>query len=175
MTILAQEQSMAAPTVCRQHPTVETGLHCNRCDRPICPKCARRTVVGYKCDDCIRQMEGAFFNGGLSDYLIAALIALPLSVLVMFLFTVVTESIGWFSWMIALAAAPRAAGMMTTAIRWGARQRRARYLARVVAVCMALSALPFFLYPLLWSDLYGVIGLGIFGAAGIRSLMAELN
>ncbi|MBA2247993.1 MAG: hypothetical protein H0W23_07685 [Chloroflexia bacterium] len=29
-----------------------TGLRCNRCGKPICPRCAVRTPVGMRCPDC---------------------------------------------------------------------------------------------------------------------------
>lgn len=37
---------------CSYHPNVMTGLRCNRCGKPICPKCAVRTPVGMRCPDC---------------------------------------------------------------------------------------------------------------------------
>ncbi len=48
------------PTVCYRHPQVETGLRCNRCNRPICPRCARQTPVGYRCPDCIGQVQSHY-------------------------------------------------------------------------------------------------------------------
>ncbi len=37
---------------CARHPSVETLLHCGRCDTPICPKCAVFTDVGARCPSC---------------------------------------------------------------------------------------------------------------------------
>lgn len=37
---------------CSYHPNDMTGLRCNRCGKPICPKCAVRTPVGLRCPDC---------------------------------------------------------------------------------------------------------------------------
>lgn len=37
---------------CSYHPKVMTGLRCNRCGKPICPQCAVRTPVGFRCPDC---------------------------------------------------------------------------------------------------------------------------
>lgn len=37
---------------CSYHPDVMTGLRCNRCGKPICPKDAQRTDVGMRCPDC---------------------------------------------------------------------------------------------------------------------------
>lgn len=43
---------------CSYHPDVMTGLRCNHCGKPICPKCAVRTPVGQRCPDCagVRSM-----------------------------------------------------------------------------------------------------------------------
>ncbi len=37
---------------CSYHPNVMTGLRCSRCGKPICPQCAVRTPVGFRCPDC---------------------------------------------------------------------------------------------------------------------------
>ncbi len=37
---------------CSYHPKVLTGLRCSRCGKPICPQCAVRTPVGFRCPDC---------------------------------------------------------------------------------------------------------------------------
>ena len=64
---------------CYRHPNVETNLRCKKCDRYICSKCANHTPVGYICPECLRAQEDKFYSGSFGDYLIAAVIALPLS------------------------------------------------------------------------------------------------
>ena len=39
---------------CAEHPDVETGLRCGKCDKPICPKCMVETPVGARCRECAR-------------------------------------------------------------------------------------------------------------------------
>jgi hypothetical protein len=39
---------------CATHPSVETGLTCNRCAIPICPRCMVQTPVGARCRSCAR-------------------------------------------------------------------------------------------------------------------------
>lgn len=41
--------------VCYRHPKEETTLRCSKCDRPICPRCAVLTTVGYRCPECGRE------------------------------------------------------------------------------------------------------------------------
>jgi len=59
------------PIYCYRHPTVETGLRCNRCSKPICPKCAQRGPVGFRCPDCVIELEDRYYSqvqGELNPY-----------------------------------------------------------------------------------------------------------
>jgi hypothetical protein len=37
---------------CSYHPNVLTRLRCSKCGKPICPRCAVETPVGFRCPDC---------------------------------------------------------------------------------------------------------------------------
>lgn len=54
-----------APTVeyCYRHPTVATGVHCTRCERPICPDCMIPAPVGFQCPDCVADARREFRKG----------------------------------------------------------------------------------------------------------------
>ena len=39
---------------CYRHPGRETGVSCNRCDRPVCPECRVDAAVGFQCRECVR-------------------------------------------------------------------------------------------------------------------------
>ena len=60
---------------CSFHPKVETHLRCNRCDRPICIKCATRTPTGYRCPECIRSQQKIFITTKWYDHVIAVAIS----------------------------------------------------------------------------------------------------
>ncbi|MBI3743716.1 MAG: hypothetical protein HY261_05440 [Chloroflexi bacterium] len=42
---------------CSTHPDVETRLTCQRCEKPICPRCMVQTPVGYRCRECARVQK----------------------------------------------------------------------------------------------------------------------
>ena len=60
---------------CTFHPKVETQLRCNRCDKPICIKCATRTPTGYRCPECIRSQQKIFITTKWYDQVIAVAVS----------------------------------------------------------------------------------------------------
>jgi membrane associated rhomboid family serine protease len=40
---------------CYRHPDRETGVRCQRCERPICPACMVPAPVGVQCVECVRR------------------------------------------------------------------------------------------------------------------------
>jgi Tat protein translocase TatC len=55
----------APPTIeyCYRHPSVQTGVHCTRCGRPICTECMIPAPVGYQCPECVQQARREFRQG----------------------------------------------------------------------------------------------------------------
>ena len=162
-------------TKCATHPDIETTLKWGKCGKPICPKCARRTPVGFRCPDCIREQEDKFYSGGNVDYLIAVAISFPLSLVVAGLFTFLLSGL-WLLWtlLIGFFVAPVVAGFIAEAVRWGVRKRRSRYLGRVVAGCLILATLPFLLFSLLGGS-GGLIASGMFMFLGATTVLARLR
>ena len=160
---------------CYRHPDVETGLRCNRCGKPICPQCARRTPVGFRCPDCIREQEDKYYSGGNMDYVIAAVIGFPLSLIAAGLFTFVLNGFGFFMILIAFFLAPAVGGIIAEAVRWGVGRRRSRYLRHVVVGCIILASAPFLLLMLLSGNLYGLIGPGLFVFLASSTVVARLR
>jgi hypothetical protein len=160
---------------CYRHPGVETALRCNRCNRPICPKCARRTPVGFRCPECIREQENKYYSGGNADYFIAAAIALPLSLIAAGLFIFILGRLGFWAYFIGLFVAPAVSGFVAEAVRWGVRRRRSRYLAHVAAGSLILATVLVALYGFLFVGSFGLIAAGIFLFLGAATIMARLR
>jgi hypothetical protein len=55
---------------CAVHTDRETELRCNKCDRYMCAQCAVNTPVGYRCRECVRQVEDKFFSANNNDMLL---------------------------------------------------------------------------------------------------------
>lgn len=160
---------------CYRHPQVETGLRCNRCNRPICTKCAHRTPVGFRCPDCIREHENKYYSGGNLDYIIAAVVAFPLALIAVWLFAAIFGRFSIWLLFIGIFVVPAVTGFIAEAVRWAVRKRRSRYLGHVVAGCIILAALPLLVVSLLAGSLGGLIAPGMFLVLGVTTAMARLR
>lgn len=79
MTFVPHDMAVDEKTYCTAHPTVETGLRCNKCGRYMCVKCSVRTPVGYRCKQCVYQQQDAFFGATIRDYILAGIVSFVLS------------------------------------------------------------------------------------------------
>ena len=118
---------------CVNHPNVETSLRCNRCERPICPRCAVLTPTGYRCKDCVRGLQKNFDTAQTIDYPFAFIVAGGLSFMGSFL----TRYLGFFT----IFLAPIAGVIVAEAVRAVIRRRRSRLLYQVAPVGAALGSL----------------------------------
>ena len=125
---------MSEPLTCINHPKVETYLRCNRCNEPICTKCAIQTPVGYRCPDCVRNQQKVFYTDFRPiHYLIAAIVALPLSLIAGWLI----PSLGWF----AIILGPLAGGAIANVTHWAIGRRRGQYTWLVVCGSIVATSL----------------------------------
>jgi len=150
---------------CANHPQVPTSLRCNKCGKLICPKCAVRTPVGYRCKSCVRQQQQIFETAVWYDYLIAAVIAAPLAGIAGALLI----NLGFF----VIFLAPVAGGVVAEIVRVGVRRRRGRYLSLAATGAFVLGCLPLFLYPLFIASLSLAAG-GRGAVLGLGSLVILL-
>jgi hypothetical protein len=135
----AQLEPAGELTFCVNHPTVATGLRCNRCGDPICVRCAVLTPVGYRCKKCIREQQAAFYTGLPVDYIIAVVVSVPLAAAGAY----IASLLGIF---LAIFVGP-AAGALVADLAWRAiGRRRSRYVWLVVCASIIIATVGISLY-----------------------------
>jgi len=126
-----------AVVFCPKHPTIETSLRCNRCERPMCVKCAVQTPTGYRCKECVSGQQKTFETAEWVDYFLGAGVAGFLS----FLGSLIVPRLGFFS----ILLAPIAGGIIAEAVRFAIRKRRSKRLFQVITASALLGSLPMML------------------------------
>lgn len=152
-----------AELFCYRHPTRSTSLRCYKCNKPICSECAVKTPVGYLCPTCQREAEDAFYNNKVTDYIVAALVALPLSLIAGSL--VVRFSGGIFMILLFIFAGGAVGGFIARLSKRAIGRRRGRFIPHVVTACIIIGVV-FFAWPWLLVLITGVGG-ALFKLAGI--------
>ncbi len=152
---------------CANHPGVETGLRCKRCNKPICAKCAISTPTGYICKECENLHEKSFDTATSRDYIIAGILALVISGLGSF--------VGSFLGFFVLLAAPIAGVAIAEAVRGAVQRRRSKRLFQVVAVATALGGLPMLLIALVSFNLFGMALQGFYLVTAITTAYQRLK
>lgn len=144
---------------CAFHPDTETRLHCNRCEKPICAKCAVQTPVGYRCRDCVKGQQAHFETVRALDYFIAAAIS--------------AVGVGLATWVLrflsywGLFLAPVVGGGLAEIVRLAVGRRRGRRLPMAAAIAGGLGVLPHLVLPLLGIIMGLVAGAGLEYFAGV--------
>jgi hypothetical protein len=147
--------SQSTPIYCANHPTVETSLRCNRCEKPICSKCAILTPTGYRCQECVRSQQKVFDTAVWYDYLLAIAIGFILS----YIGSRIVTYIGFFT----IFVAPIAGMIIAEAIRAAIRRRRSNLLFLLTGIAVALGALIPIILWLLWGFLsITLVWLGVY-------------
>jgi len=125
--------SDVSPQFCYKHPNIETGLRCNRCDRPICSRCAIHTETGYRCPECIRDQQKIFDTARWYDFLLAICVSVVLS----FLGSLLVTFIGLFT----IFLAPVAGMAISEVVRFVTHRRRNRGLFKLVGVAVFIGGI----------------------------------
>jgi hypothetical protein len=141
---------------CYVHPTRETSLRCNNCERPICAQCAVRTPTGYRCKECVRNRQKTFDTSEWYDYISGFVVAAILSGIAAFLVTLI-GGIGFIGWFLIAAGAPTAGVIISEGVRTVTRKRRSRSLFVTVAIGVVLGALPVVLFQLVTGNMFGIL------------------
>ena len=140
----------AAPFVCANHPNKTTTLRCNRCEKPICSKCARLTPTGYRCRECLSGQQKVFETAISRDYFLA----FPIAAILGLVGSVVALYIGLF----AILLGPIAGSIIAESVRFVVQKRRSKQLFLITAAGVAAGCLPVVLYIL-----FNLIALTVFG------------
>jgi len=158
---------------CVNHPNVETLLRCNRCGKPICLKCAVHTPVGYRCKECVRGQQEAFYTATPAHQVAGSGVALVLGLLL----GIAAYFVGHLSWF-SILIAPVAGGGVGEAIFRAAGRKRARHFEWLGSGLTTIGGLSAFLplyfllgYPNLWLLLWGLL----FIAMGVGTVYARLK
>jgi hypothetical protein len=122
------------PLFCVHHPGRETRMRCNLCDKPICPKCAVHTPVGFRCKACVKAQQSDFYTARWYDYPLSAGVAFGLSVAA----AMVASQAGWW---LTLFAGPLAGGLVGKAVHAAIGRRRGRWIWLTCAVSIVVGTL----------------------------------
>jgi len=141
---------------CANHPETETMLRCNRCEKPICGKCAVLTDTGYRCRECIRGQQKVFETAEWVDYPIAFVVAGVLS----FIGGLIAPRLSFF----VILLAPIAGTIVAEAVRFAIRRRRANNLYLTAAAGALIGSLPGLIGQILALNLLGILWYGIYSA-----------
>ncbi len=134
---------------CANHPNIETNLRCNKCEKPICSKCAILTPTGYRCRECVRGQQKIFETAEWVDY---PFIFISVAVLA-FLGSLIAYRLNFF----VILVAPIAGGLIAEAARLITRRRRSKRLFILAAVAAVIGCLPIGLQFILSFSLFGLI------------------
>lgn len=133
---------------CTNHPGVPTSLRCNRCEKPICIKCAVLTPTGYRCRECVRGQQKTYETAQWLDFPLACGLAFVIGFLGSFLARAM--------FFLIIFVAPIVGTITAETVRVVVRRRRSKRLFQAVAISTALGSL---LLPL-----FRIIGIVVQGS-----------
>ena len=152
---------------CENHPDTETMLRCNRCEKPICSKCAILTDTGYRCKSCVRGQQKAFETAETVDYPIAFVVAAILS----FIGGLIAPRLSFF----VILLAPIAGTIIAEAVRFSIRRRRSKNLFITAAAGALIGSLPGLIGQIMAINLLGILWYGIYSAVVTSTVFYRLQ
>lgn len=129
-----------------------TGLRCYRTGVPICPKCSKRTEMGYLSVDAAKEQADKFFNIETTDYVLAGIIAFMMALGIGFF---VVSILRFF--IFAIFAGVFAGGAVSEAVQRTIKFKRGRYTGRVVGAGIIIATGVLLMFNPLSAAIYGVI------------------
>ncbi len=131
---------------CAAHPGVETSLRCNKCGKPICPRCMVQTPVGARCPDCARLYKLPTYRVSARYYLRGAGTALGMAVVSGVIWGVVGGLLPFFYFNLLLG--PGVGFAIGEVISISVNRKRGKGLAAIAGVAVVISYLVSILLPL---------------------------
>lgn len=157
---------------CTVHPSVETALHCNKCGRPMCVKCAVRTPVGYRCKECVKDQQKTFFNANKFDPVIQGALTFILAFIATILAGFVAPAIPFYGWLAAFFAGSFVGGGVADLAHRAAGKRRSKYGWLIVAAMCGAGAL---LGGLFTGFIYSLLTWGVFTFFMVSGAISRLR
>jgi hypothetical protein len=158
-------------TYCYYHPTIETSLRCNNCDRYICPKDAVLIDTGYRCKECVKKQQKIFDTSEWYDYLVISLVTGFLSFLGSILIAILP---GWFG-ALAIIISPAVGGGIAEISRRSVGGRRSARLFQLATIAAFVGSLPLLLINLITFNLWEIIWLGVYAFSVTSALAYRLR
>jgi len=152
---------------CANHPQTETMLRCNRCEKPICGKCAVLTDTGYRCKECVRGQQKVFETAEVIDYPIAFVVAAVLS----FIGGLIAPKMSFF----VILLAPIAGTIVAEAVRFSIRKRRSQNLFLTAAGGALIGSLPGLIGQMIAINILGMVWYGIYTAVVTSTVYYRLR
>jgi hypothetical protein len=149
---------------CYVHPSRETSLRCNRCERPICAQCAVLTPTGYRCKECVRSQQKVFDTAVWYDYVVAFATAFIGSVIASGLVLLVSN---FFFGLIVLFLAPGAGATIGNIVLRLVKKRRSRMLFLTASIGIVAGGLPVLI-------MFGLPALFVVFAGGFQGIYSLL-
>jgi hypothetical protein len=122
---------------CSNHPGVATSLRCNRCEKPICIKCAVLTPTGYRCRECVRGQQKVYETAQWMDF--------PLACGLAFIIAFLGSFLARLMFFLIIFVAPIVGSVVAEVVRVVVRRRRSKRLFQAVTISAVLGSLPLLL------------------------------
>lgn len=160
---------------CYVHPTVETGLACTQCGRPICVRCMKQALVGQFCKDCAQRRQPAQYNVTVAHLFIGAGTAVVsgFGLAAMAMVIILLLPVYWVLFILLLAAP--AANLNVNILDMVSRRRRGKRFQITIGVAIATGALPVIASGLPLALTIQTLVLAIFVAVVIYRTMYSLR
>mgnify|MGYP002640433687 FL=1 len=166
---------MIEPRYCANHPSRETMLRCNRCEKPICTSCAVHTPTGYRCKECVNAQKKKFDTALWYDYLLGVAAASILSFIASGLITAISFVAGFFMLFISAGIAGGAATLIGSSVKRLLGGRRSKALFALSTVGVVIGALPVILFFLFSGSFYSLIWQGIYLFVAVPAVYYSLS